>query len=149
MRPQRKARLFYKRSNIDIQIDKESIKEAIIESCLDIEEIKNQGQTSSVAMKKILHRILRTLQFVLIVIGCMFIGSIIMYVVNGPSLSTVSPYVKLFIYAIALFTLAATCNDLWKCIKDETDKNYIVSYTSAAVSLVALLISFIALATSA
>lgn len=148
MRSNRKERLYNRRVNISLQIDKETLKEAIIESYQSINDVNNHSNESAETMKNYLHGLLRIIQISLFTMSTISIGLIMMYFIVGPSSDTIFTIVNMFLFSVLGLFLANGCNKMWKSIKKETDKNYIVAYFSAVVSLVALIISFVALAIS-
>ena len=144
MRPNRKERLYNRRVNINLQIDKETIKEAIVESYQSIDNANNHSNESAETIKNYLCDLLKVIHISLIMMSCISFCLIIMYFINGASYDTIFIIAHMFLVSIFLIFLAIGCKKMWKSIEKETDKHYIVAYFSAIVSLVALIISFVA-----
>ena len=144
----RKSKRYRRKHNkqINIYIDKDTIKEAFIESYNEIKETERLKE-----QRHIPTNYLKTSNYIIFLIfKCILVTAAIIFIVipftlnysEGQSISVCSVSITL---AVLCATFAVIYHVTGKAIDKETDKFYVVAFFSSTISFSALIISLIGL----
>jgi hypothetical protein len=146
MNIRRKQKKALMKSNLSIDIDKNIIKEIIIESYKEIEDQRKKRHTPTEFLKLPISMIFGLLKIILGFLSItFFIVPFFLIYTEGWSFSNVLAGVVSISIALLCGLFALVCHRTDKELEKETDKYYIVAYFSAIVSLVALIVALIGL----
>lgn len=146
MNVRRKHKKRFVKNNQFINIDKNFIKEIIVESYKEVEEQRRLKHTPTEFLKLPLNLIFVTLVVVLGFLSIVFliVPIPLIYTMGWSPVNVASGMISISI-AIICGIFALVCYKTNKEVEKETDRYYIVAYFSAIVSLVALVIALIGL----